>query len=97
MFAMTTDCVTFQLAYVDAPEFEAIKVKAVLSEQHLTVQDLRGKMVLELDGVERIEDPDSGGRRFYYGEGDQRVVVQEVGGCRCGGSAVTPRVRPSLV
>lgn len=93
---MTTDCVTFPLAYVDAPHFEAVKVKATMTEQHLTIIDLRGRMVLELDAVARIEDPDSDRRRFYYGEGDEQVIIQKMEGCQCGGSTVTDRVRISV-
>lgn len=90
---MTTDCVTFDLAYVDAPLFEAVKVHAVMSATHLIVEDLRGRMLLELDGVEWHEDPESGRRRFTYGEGENEVIIQKVDGCRCGGSSVTDRRR----
>lgn len=93
---MTTDCVTFDLAYVDAPGFEAVKVKAVMTERHLTVQDLRGRMLLELDDVTRAEDPESSRRRFTYGEGDEQVIIQKVDGCRCGGSSFTERQRISV-
>lgn len=94
--APMTDCVTFDLAYVDAPEFEAVKVTAVMTPEHLTVQDLRGRMLMELDGVAWHEDPESNRRRFTYGEGADEVIIQKVDGCKCGGSSVTERHRISV-
>lgn len=93
---MTTDCVTFDLAYVDAPDFEAVKVTVVMAERHLTVQDLRGRMLLELDDVPRFEDPESNGRRYVYNTSEDpatEVIIQKVDGCRCGGTTFTERRR----
>lgn len=70
---------TINVAGVDTPTHTYTKAKAILSDDHLTVTDRRGRVLLEVDARRRVD-----GSVFVYGE----VRVSAMGGCECGGTRV---------
>jgi hypothetical protein len=86
--------VEFRIAYIETPTQQITKGRAVMTEDHLTVYNVRsGEAIIDVDlAGQQINE-----QTWAFGQGAELIVVQLMTGCgTCGGTRILDIVRDTV-